>query len=149
MHSINRTVQNLLLLFFIAHCALFVSSCSLPSLEKPECSAARDAVKRFYSFHFANDMHPSADSLRASEEYLTDRLFSSLSASTEAKIDYFTQTDDYPRAFRVGTCSVEADDKALLQVLLFWRDETRTQQRAIKVEAVKIGDKWLVDKVSK
>jgi hypothetical protein len=130
-------------------CGLSLASCSVPNLEKPECTAARDAVRRFYSLHFANDLHPSADYLKAREPLITTELFRTLSASNETSIDYFTQTDDYPRAFRVGACEVDSGEMTHLEVDLLWRDETRTEQREVSVEAVKSGDKWLINKVSK
>ncbi len=126
---------------------IVVSSCSLPNLEKPECTAARDAVKRFYSFHFGNDMHPSPENLKARESFLTAELVNDLRGSGESGRDYFTATDNYPKAFRVGSCSVEQDNTALFQVLLFWRDDTKSEQKEVKVETVKTGDKWLINKV--
>src|SRR5436190_6928056 len=103
MHNAKRTMHNFFLILCILHCALCISSCSVPNLEKPQCTAARDAVKRFYSFHFGNDMHPSPENLKARESFLTSELISSLSTSTETVRDYFTATEDYPKAFRIGS----------------------------------------------
>ncbi len=125
----------------------FASACSLPNLEKPQCTAARDSVKRFYSFHFGNDMHPSLENLKSREQFLTSELISSLSAPTETAKDYFTATENYPKAFRVGSCTSDSDDKAILQVVLLWRDDTKSEQKEVKVETVKTGDKWLINKV--
>ena len=139
------------LTFFILNFVFLIAQagCSLPNLEKPQCTAARDAVKRFYSYHFANDMKPSAENLKSKEQFLTSDLYRDLSVAKEPSIDYFTETDDYPRAFRIGTCNADADDRARLQVVLLWRDDTRTEQKEVYVEAVKTGEKWLVNKVSK
>ena len=123
-------------------------ACSIPNLEKPQCAAGRDVVKRFYSFHFGNEMSPSAGNLKAREQFLTNDLFRELSASSESKIDYFTATDDYPRAFRVGECTMNSDDKVTLQVVLLWRNDARTEQREVRAETVNIGGKWLINKVS-
>ena len=128
-----------------AYCQL---SCSLPNLEKPQCTAARDTVKRFYSFHFGNDMHPSAENLKAREHFLTNELSDNLSTSSETAKDYFTATDNYPKAFRVGSCSLESNDKAILQVVLLWRDDTKSEQKEVHVETVKVAEKWLINKVS-
>lgn len=122
-------------------------ACSVPNLEKSQCIDARDAVKRFYSFHFGNDMRPSMENLKARESFLTNDLISSLKAANEPERDYFTRTSDYPKAFRLGSCIVDSDNKVTLQVLLFWRDDTKSEQREVKVEAVKTGDKWLVNDV--
>ena len=140
-------MHNLLRLFCIWHLAFCITACSIPNLEKPQCTAARDVVKRFYSFHFGNDMQPSAENLKALAQFLTSELISSISASTETSKDYFTATENYPKAFRVGECTSESDDKAMLQVLLLWRDDTKNEQKEVHVETVKVGDIWLINKV--
>lgn len=124
--------------------------CSIPVLENEECRAAKNSVREFYSFHFGNDMHPSPEGLEVRKRYLTPELAASLVASTDDQSDYFTQTvNDYPRAFRVGSCREAGPDKAMVEVLLFWKDDFRTEQRPINIEAERSGDKWLVNKVSK
>jgi hypothetical protein len=135
-------------LLFLFCLAFSVAGCSLPSLEKPQCKAARDTVKRFYSLHFADDMRPSAQNVKTSQPFLTPVLFQSLSTSNETAKDYFTQTDDYPKAFRVGSCSSDSDTKAVLQVVLLWRDDNRTEQKEVHVETVKVGGQWLINNVS-
>ena len=81
------------------------------------------------------------------EKYLTSDLVKALAASSVQSSDYFTQTEDFPKAFRVGTCDAVSDDKAELQVLLFWKDDTRSEQKEVQVEAVKRSDTWLINKV--
>lgn len=122
-------------------------ACTIPNLEKPQCTAGRDVVKRFYSFHVGNDMMPSPENLKAREKFLTSRLFQELSAVTEQKKDYFTATEDYPKAFRVGECTADSETKATLQVVLLWRNDTRSEQREVQVEAVNSGGNWLINKV--
>ncbi len=137
---------------FLLICSLLAAfgslSCSIPNLEKAECSEPRDEVKRFYSFHFGNGLQPSAESLEARKQFLTNELFTSLTASGENGKDYFTATDDYPKAFRVGECKVETTEKTSFQVLLLWRDEQRTEQKEIAVETVNKDGKWLINKVA-
>ncbi len=147
MHNAQRTIQNLLLLLCILHFAFCITSCSLPSLEKPECTQARDAVKQFYSFHFGNDTHPTAENLKAQERFLTGELFKTLSASVGSQ-DYFTASDEFPKTFKIGKCESPQPDKANIQVQLYWRDDTKTVQKEVNVEAVKTGDAWLINKVS-
>lgn len=124
------------------------ASCSLPSLESAQCTAARDSVKRFYSFHFGNDMHPSPDNLKASEAFLTPDLIGALSAQNDQARDYFTATENYPKAFRVGACTSDSTESATLQVVLLWRNDEKSEQKEVRVETVKSGDKWLINKVS-
>lgn len=122
-------------------------SCSIPNLEKPECTAARQTVREFYSYHFGNDMKPSEENLRLREKFLTDELKQNLAEHPEGNIDYFTATDDYPKAFRVGGCEVISNNKTVFEVVFFWKDDKRSEQREIKVEAIKQADKWLINKV--
>lgn len=140
--------ENVLIIGIIL-AALFVSSCSVPNLDDPQCAEARPEVRQFYSFHFGNDMKPSADNLKQREKFLTPDLIKTLSASNETKVDYFTATDDYPKAFRIGTCKVVSPSQTEFQILLFWRDDTRSEQREIKVETIKQDARWLIDKVLK
>lgn len=137
---------------FIVFCTLLAAfsslSCSMPNLEKPECTQARDEVKRFYSYHFGNGLQPSPESLEARKRFLTNELFTSLSASGDSGKDYFTATDDYPKAFRVGECKVESAEKTSFQVVLLWRDEKRSEQKEVDVETVNNGGKWLINNVT-
>jgi len=126
---------------------LFAASCSVPNLEEPACTEARIDVRQFYSFHFANDMKPSAENLKLREKYLTADLLKTLSASNETALDYFTAATDYPKAFRTGTCKVISPSETEFQVILFWRDDNRSEQKEVTVDAVKQDDKWLINKV--
>lgn len=125
----------------------FVSSCSIPNLEEPACTDARTEVRQFYSFHFGNDMKPSAENLKLREKFLTSELINTLSASGETLVDYFTATADYPKTFRIGECKAISPAETEFQVVLLWRDDKRTEQKEVRVDAVKKDDKWLINKV--
>lgn len=122
--------------------------CSIPNLESPECTAARDGVKKFYSFHFGNDMTPSPENLKAREKFLTQELLKTLVAAGETKTDYFTASDDPPKTFKIGKCESQQPDRADLQVQTYWRDEAKVTQKEVHVEAVKTGENWLIDRVT-
>jgi len=140
-------IQNLVFLFCILHFA-FLINCSIPNLEKPECTAARQTVKELYSYHFGGDMKFTAENLRQREKFLSGKLIENLSRNDESATDYFTATDDYPKAFRIGSCAVvESEKRVSLGVVLFWKTDARSEQREINVEAVKENDRWLVNKV--
>lgn len=125
----------------------FCFSGCIKSLESPECTQARDTIKKFYSYHLDSLIHPDAESVREREEFLTDELKQKM--PNEAANDYFTQTmEDFPKAFRVGECQTIAPDRVAFEVLLFWKTDTRTEERRIMVGAAKENEKWLVDKVS-
>jgi len=133
-------------LFFTFYFLLFSFSCSIPNLEKPECTAARQTMREFYSFHFGNDMKPSEEYLEKRKKYLTDNWKFYISKNLQDKRDYFTLTEDYPKAFRIGECEVSAPDKTVFQVVFFWKDDTRTEQRETKVEVMKENGNWLINR---
>ncbi len=133
---------------FLIALVLLLGACSIPNLEDPQCTAARTSVREFYSFHFGNDMKMSPENLKLREKFLSPELYRTLSAKPAGDTDYFTETADLPKTFRVGTCKAESPDKAIFQVVLFWKTETRSEQRSVNVEAVKENDSWLINKVS-
>ncbi len=137
------------MLLTFAFCLLNFTACSIPNLQSDECQQAVDPLKNFYSYHFGGDMKNSADDLKKRSEFLSGNLQKRLENQTNTAVDYFTQTDDYPKAFRVGGCETVAPDRAKFGILLFWKSENRSEQRKINVEVVKENEKWLVDKVSK
>ena len=139
-----QSIHAAVMAFFI-----LASGCSVPNLATPECSAARDVVKRFYSFHFANEVQPSAEALKERSGYLTERLSDELKQVGDREKDYFTQTADFPKAFRVGACTGGDDGRAAVQVVLLWRDDSRSEQTEVQVSAVKNGETWSIDSVVK
>lgn len=124
------------------------SACSIPNLESAECSLARDAVKKFYSFHFGNEMRPSAGTLKAREKFLTPDLYRSLTSLPETNSDYFTASEELPNTFKIGRCKASQPGKAELQVQIYWRDDKKTVQKEVHVETVNTGDGWLINRVS-
>lgn len=133
--------------FLLAILSLLFAACSVPNLESPQCTAGRETVKRFYSFHFGTEMRADAESVKARERFLTADLIKGLAGSQETKKDYFTATENYPRAFRVGECRSDSGSKVTLQVVLLWRNDDKSEQKEVNVEAVDIDGKWLINKV--
>lgn len=139
-----RSVIFICLLFSV----VFQLSCSIPNLETNDCTEARNTVKELYSYHFGNDMKFTKENLKQREKFLTDNLKKQLENQPENAVDYFTATDDYPKAFRLGKCEVvEADKKVNIQIVLFWKTDTRSEQKEVQVETVKQNNNWLVNKV--
>jgi hypothetical protein len=142
-----RRVHILLISILGVSLAVTFTTCSVPNLETPQCVAARDTVKRFYSFYFADDMN-SIDSARKRSTFLTNELSSQLAGPKKGEIDYFTATNNFPKAFRVGGCTSDSNDTATLEVVLLWRDDSSSDQKEVKVEVVQRFDRWLINKVS-
>lgn len=141
-----KFLETKLFLLFTFCFLLFASACSIPNLEKPECTEARQTIKEFYSIHFGNEMNPSEEYLEKREKFLTGDLKNFISKNLNDRRDYFTLTDDYPKAFRTGICEVVEPNRTVFQVVFFWKDDVRNEQREAKVEAVKENGKWLINK---
>jgi hypothetical protein len=92
-------------------------------------------------------MKPSAEYLKIREPFITEDLHFFISKQLNADADFFTLEKDYPKAFRVGECEAASPDKTVFQVLLFWKDDTRSEQKAIRVEAVRDNGVWLIKSV--
>lgn len=128
-------------------CSILLS-CSIPNLEPAACIEARTPIREFFSFHFGNDMKFSQANLRKREQFLTADFASRLTNVADGADPFTTGDTDFPKAFRVGECRAIAPDKTEFQVLLFWKDDVRSEQREIKVVEVKQGDRWRVDDIS-
>jgi hypothetical protein len=148
MQDSKLKIKNLILVACILHLAFLIASCgSVPNLEAPECTAARGAVKEFYSYHFGNDMRFSPENLKLREKYLTPEYFRSLQTLPPENDPFTTNNTDFAKAFRVGGCKVLEPTKTNVEVLLFWKTDTRSEQKSINVEVVRTGDKWLINKI--
>ena len=134
--------------FCIVVFALAISACSVPTLESPACTEARVFARQFYSFHFANDMAPTQEGLRARERYLTTGYYSELvqALNDRSGIDPFTGSHPPPTAFRIGKCESKADEAAF-EVQLFWRTDEISTQKELDISLVKVRDEWLVSRV--
>ncbi len=135
-------------LVFLIAAAIFAAGCSVPQFEPAECGVARPALREFYSTHFAGDMLFSKERLEERRRFLTDRFYGTLTGATGDADPFTSGTADVPRAFRIGSCERPAEGRTSFEVLLFWRDDSRTEQRAIRVELEQTGDTWLIDKVN-
>ncbi len=148
VRTLTETVENIDFKIFAIFLLIFAVSCSVPNLENIDCTDARNSVKQLYSFHLGNEMTPTLENLALRKKYLTSELASQLQNLSSGKRDYFTQTDDYPKAFRVGECAiVDAGTKVNVQVVIFWKNDTRNEQKELQIEAVKRGQDWLINKV--
>ena len=135
----------LICLLLTAYCSL---SCSIPVLEPDSCTGSRNALREFYSFHFGNSMTFSQDDLKVREKFLTPEFAERLRGSKEGTDPFTSGTTDIPKAFRAAECREVSPERTSFDVMLFWKDDERTEERKISVEMAKRGDTWLVDNVA-
>jgi hypothetical protein len=93
-------------------------------------------------------MRFSPENLKQREKYLTPELYKSLQGLQTENDVLTTNNTDYPKAFRVGKCEAVDAAKTSIELVLFWKTDTRTEQKEINVEVVRQGDQWLVNKIS-
>ena len=127
--------------------AVVFASCSVPTLESDSCSDARLSLKKLYSLHFDRGFEKGEDYLSKRGNLITDRLKDEIDGPTG--FDYLTQTDDPPKAFRIGKCTETGKDEVSLSVLLFWKDDQRDEQREINASMTRTEGRWAVDRVEK
>jgi hypothetical protein len=119
-------------------------------------TAAVAVVRAFYTFHFAHDMGFSAAAVRRRAAWLAPDLlalcrayFAKPSNPDEVPSidsDPFTDSQDYPRTFRVGAptarrSAAPAPDTALVPVTLLW---SGTERRTLTVVLVAARGAWLI-----
>lgn len=122
---------------------LILNSCSIPNLEAPQCSEARDTVKEFYSWYLGTD----AD-MRSRQRVVYDRFVSPTFRTDNAGADDpFFRSSTLPTTFKIGKCESTTDSKARMQVQLYWREDGKTDQKDVFTELTKTGERWLIDKV--
>lgn len=128
----------------------FSTSCltgSIPNLEKPQCTSSRDVVKRFYSIHFGGDMRFSQENLKVREKFLTKQYAASLQNINSAADIFTSNSEDYPRAFRLGGCEVLGEEKAKVEILVFWKNGDESRQQSVFAEVTKDSGNWLISNI--
>lgn len=93
-------------------------------------------------------MTPSAENLKLREKFLTPELYKQLESTHEVRNDYFTASEEPPKTFKIGKCESSRSSQVALQVQIYWRDDAKVTQKEVQVEAVKIGDEWLVNSIT-
>ena len=118
-------------------------SCSIPNLESQQCAEARDTAKEFYSWYLGTDV-----AMRMEQRETYDRFIApNFRPPSNSDLDPFFLSPTTPTTFKIGKCELENDTRASIQVQLYWRQQLKTEQREVYADAIKVGDKWLIDKV--
>lgn len=102
-------------------------------------------MKKLYSLHFDRGFDPKDEYRKKRAEFITERLSKEIEA--EKGFDYLTQTDDVPKAFRIGKCTETGKDVVTFGILLFWKDAKRDEQRKILATMDHTDKGWRVNKV--
>lgn len=117
-------------------------ACSIPNLESPQCTEARDSVKEFYSWYLGTDAEA-----RGKQREIYDRFVSHSFAAKSGPLDAYYLSETVPTTFKIGKCEPVDDSHAKVQVQLYWRQERKTDQKEVYAKTVKNEDKWLIESV--
>lgn len=140
-------LRNSVIAVVLSSVSMFAYSCAQPVLEPASCLAARDPVKRLYSLHMDGGPNPKNADLDRMRGFLSADLYRQLGSRDENTGDYLTQSSEFPKAFRVGTCR-DTGNGPEFDVLLFWRTQEMQKEQTIIVTAAE-EDKWVVSSVRK
>jgi hypothetical protein len=145
------------LVLAIALCGLLPVA-GLAQLSNKSSQAAVATVKAFYGFHFKNKFDYSNKGLRQRQRWLDAKLYRLLLAedkkakskkaeAPELNGDPFTNSQEYPNAFRVGDTREEYG-KAFVEVVFVWQEKGKViDERSIEVELAKSGNLWKISNI--
>lgn len=144
---------------------LIVSMAILPASAQKAAAptTAAGAVNSFYTFHLARDKTFNLRNIQLRKRFLTAELYALLAKELNRQAAYskahpdeapdfegdpFTDSQEYPDSFHVGTV-VANGDRAKATVTLNWSGKTSrgTDTRKITVEIVRLGGGWLIDDI--
>jgi hypothetical protein len=146
-----RTLSRTAILCLITLVLFNVSSVASQPQPSPAVAAAQIAA--LYGFHFAHDMAFSRRGVQVRSAWLSPRLHEACLSYFGRRVspdevpaidgDPFTNSQEYPQSFRVGTPAVSRST-ALVPVTLRWPDG---HTGSLSVVLVVQGDTWLVDDI--
>jgi hypothetical protein len=109
-------------------------------------------VSQFFKIHFSHDMGFTEASLKAKQSWLTKDLYKKLLAELRKPVpkdevpdvdgDPFTNSQEYPKSFKVTHSSVKGDT-ALVTVEFLWPDD----KTSVQVALLRTADGWLIDDI--
>ena len=138
--SARRTAIFTLCFSLIAFCLL---DCRVPTLESPQCSEAADQIKEFYSWYLGTDREMRNKQSEVSSRFVSPGFQTDVAEGT----DPFFRSTSPPTTFKIGKCESMNETRGKIQVQLYWRLESRTDQKEVYADIQKSGDRWLIEKV--
>jgi hypothetical protein len=146
MQNAKCTIRTVLLSFCILHCALCIISCSIPAIESPDCSAAREVTKRYYSLAIGGDLADQPDSLRQIKQ-LQAPDFSVGGTQISGGRDPYNFSLVTPSSSRVVECADLGNGEVMNNVTVIWRQNDQNYLRKDKVTLARSGDTWLIEHI--
>lgn len=126
--------------------AFCLVSCSLPTLESPECSAAREAAREYYSLAIGGEPNSHSEVPARLNALRTPGFSTGETATRDGRDPYYFSLLQ-PTSYRVGTCSTRPDGRVNVAVTVIWRVEHDNSEREDSVTLSKVNDAWLIDRI--
>jgi hypothetical protein len=133
-----------LVLFCLFPLSLCLGACSIPKLESPDCSAARDVAREYYSLAIGGEPSSHPEVFEKLERMRTSTF--SPGESVDAS-DQFYFSRIRPTSYRAGECSLSPDGRVMVETVVIWRQEGKNSERKDSVNLVKSGDSWLIERI--
>jgi len=137
----NARLKRIVFAFFILNFA-FAAACSIPNLDPPECAAARDVAKQYYSLAIGGDPMSHPDVLARLKAL---RASGFTAGPMEGDPYYFSS--EQPTSSRVGQCSALEDGRVKAEVTVIWRVNGKNSERKDLVTLAKTNEAWLIERI--
>ena len=142
---------------------LFLSAYTLIPAQTPDRSSAASAVRSFYTFHLAHKKDFTAANVRLRRQWLTPEFYGLFLGELKRQAEYskahpdeapefegdpFTDSQEYPDSFRVGTV-ITNGNRAKATITFDWSAKTSrgADSRNLTVEMIKAGAVWLINDI--
>lgn len=140
-----------------------LSPYTLISAQTPDRSSAASAVRSFYAFHLAHKKDFTPANVRIRRPWLTPEFYGLFLGELKRQAEYskahpdeapdfegdpFTDSQDYPDSFRVGTV-VTNGARAKATITFDWSAKTSRglDSRNITVELIRLEAGWLINDI--
>lgn len=143
--SIIHRPSSIVVALCIVSCTLSVVACSIPAIESPDCTAARDVAKRYYSLAIGGDVANQPDAMREFKNLLAPD-FSVTGTDMSDGRDPYNFSLITPSSSRFDEC-VEQNSKPTINVTVIWRQNEQNYLRKDKVTLTKSGNTFLVEHI--
>jgi hypothetical protein len=122
---------------------------------------AAATVKAFYAFHFKHNFDYTERGLEQRRRWLDENLYKLLTAelkrskqsasqneAPELNGDPFTNSQEYPSAFRIAK-SEQGLRKATVEVVFVWKEKDRViDEKRIRVDVLRHGASWKIANIN-
>lgn len=124
---------------------------SIPNLESPECTQARDSVRQFYSWYFGTDAEQRAKQPEIIRKFMAASFVPYKVGGIEREPDPYTMTRSMPTTFKLAQCKASGPESVYLKVQFLWKPgesgENGEMVRLVHLQIVKDAESWKISSI--